>query len=309
MTIVAATVTANGGPPSSVLDTAGGKLDIDGFPTVLGDLHIADPNLPTLLDVTVSYPATQAPPDETAIRAALANAIAAVNSANEGDGAGSVSFAQLLAATPLPGVAPGADPLPYASEVRLHARERPEPGPRRAGRRVRARPGGAAGAERRPRRAGRTVGRFESLRDRLPSLYRPDADEAVEPLHPAGGRRPRRGADRRRSGDVLRERPAGGDAARRLRRAGAGHRASGSRPARAPGKRLRARAVSVRGADGARVEAGRRSRPPSTASRRCGIRSSSGASACMLKRRSLLTAWLHGRRERRSSRRTATRPR
>ena len=28
------------------------------------------------------------------------------------------------------------------------------------------------------------MGRFESLRDRLPSLYRPDADEAVEPLFP-----------------------------------------------------------------------------------------------------------------------------
>jgi hypothetical protein len=113
VTIVAATVTSNGGPPSSVLDAAGGKLDIEGFPTVLGDLHIADPDLPTLIDVTVSHPAAQTPPDETAIRAALANAIAAVNAANEGGGAGSVSFAQLLAATPLPGVAVGADPLPY----------------------------------------------------------------------------------------------------------------------------------------------------------------------------------------------------
>lgn len=113
VTIVAATVTSNGGPPSSVLDAAAGKLDIEGFPTVLGDLHIADPDLPTLIDVTVSYPAAQTPPDETAIRAALANAIAAVNAANEGGGAGSVSFAQLLAATPLPGVAVGADPLPY----------------------------------------------------------------------------------------------------------------------------------------------------------------------------------------------------
>ena len=113
VTIVAATVTSNGGPPSSVLDAAGGKLDIEGFPTVLGDLHIADPDLPTRIDVTVSYPAAQTPPDETAIRAALANAIAAVNAANEGGGAGSVSFAQLLAATPLPGIAAGADPLPY----------------------------------------------------------------------------------------------------------------------------------------------------------------------------------------------------
>ena len=112
VTIVAATVTSNGGPPSSVLDAAGGKLDIEGFPTVLGDLHIADPDLPTRIDVTVSYPAAQTPPDETAIRAALANAIAAVNAANEGGGAGSVSFAQLLAATPLPGIAVGADPLP-----------------------------------------------------------------------------------------------------------------------------------------------------------------------------------------------------
>jgi hypothetical protein len=112
--IVDATVTSNGGPPSSVLDATGGKLDIGGYPTVLGDLHIADPNLPTLLDVTVSYPETQPPPDETAMRAALANAIAQLNSANESAGAGSpVSFGQLLAATPLPGAPAEGDPLPY----------------------------------------------------------------------------------------------------------------------------------------------------------------------------------------------------
>ena len=34
--------------------------------TVLGDLHIADPNLPTLVDVTVGYPEDETPADRAA---------------------------------------------------------------------------------------------------------------------------------------------------------------------------------------------------------------------------------------------------
>jgi uncharacterized phage protein gp47/JayE len=119
--LVAATLVENGGPPQDVLDVAGGKLALENHVTVLGDLHIADPNLPTLVDVTIGYPDGETPPDMAAVRAALAEAIAALNNANDAAGATSsttISFAQLLSATPLPGKATPAsavnEALPYA---------------------------------------------------------------------------------------------------------------------------------------------------------------------------------------------------
>jgi hypothetical protein len=111
MTLVSATV-QNGGAPQSVLDLAGGKLDIAGYPTILGQLHIADPNLPTTLDVTVSYPKTADPPDVNAIEAALTEAISAVNAANESGGALTLVYGQLLDAVPLPNHVAHAVPIP-----------------------------------------------------------------------------------------------------------------------------------------------------------------------------------------------------
>ena len=281
VTIVAATVTSNGGPPTSVLDTAGGKLDIEGFPTVLGDLHIADPNLPTLLDVTVSLSRrrrrrptrrrsaprspTRSPPSTPRTRAVAA---------------GAVSFAQLLAATPLPGVAARrGDPLPYVVKYVFTLESGLSQVLGRAGDDVRARPRRAAGAERRPCRGGRTVGRFESLRDRLPSLYRPDADEAVEPLFPLAAGRPRRGADGDGPATFFVRARRGRDAARRFRRAVA-RLVAPARARRRARERLRAGAA-IRSSS---RRCSRRSRPrspaPSMVSRRCGSRSSSDASAC-----------------------------
>jgi hypothetical protein len=93
-------------PPENVLDLAGGQLTIGGLPTVLGELHIADPNLPTLLSVTVNYPANAAPPDAPAIRAALSSALTYLNSVNASDtttvARRTLSFGKLLHTLPLP---------------------------------------------------------------------------------------------------------------------------------------------------------------------------------------------------------------
>ena len=110
--LLTATSRANGGPPTDVLDIAKGELDIAGFPTVLGELHIADPNLPTTLNVTVTYPSSAAPADTGQIRAALTDALATVNAANEGDGGLVLTYGQLLDAVPLPTHVAQAVPIP-----------------------------------------------------------------------------------------------------------------------------------------------------------------------------------------------------
>lgn len=58
----------------SVLDLPSSKLTIAGFPTVLGELSIADPNLPTQVDVVLTYHRGDLP-DRLAIEAALETAI------------------------------------------------------------------------------------------------------------------------------------------------------------------------------------------------------------------------------------------
>ncbi len=90
-----------------VLDAAAGVLAIEGHPTVLGELHIADPNLATRMTAVVRFPAVEAPPNEPAIRDALTSALASINQANAGDsGAGvhirTLSRARLMFITPLP---------------------------------------------------------------------------------------------------------------------------------------------------------------------------------------------------------------
>ena len=76
--ILSATWLADG-VVEDVLDTASGQLEIGGYPTVLGDLQIADPNLPTLLSVTITHPEGEAPPDVPDIQAALSDALAYLN--------------------------------------------------------------------------------------------------------------------------------------------------------------------------------------------------------------------------------------
>jgi hypothetical protein len=102
---------------TNVLNVSAGTLDIEGAPTVLGTLRISDPNLPTLLMVTIRFPEDQLPPDQTAIQTALTNAVSALNTLNASElpeGAPDsevqkriVSFKKLLHVTPLPGKAAG----------------------------------------------------------------------------------------------------------------------------------------------------------------------------------------------------------
>jgi hypothetical protein len=81
--VVSATWTASDGTdPEDVLDRDGGVLAIDGAPTRLGELHIADPNLPMRLGVVVTYPPVDDPPDVPAMRAALTTAVTALNTLN-----------------------------------------------------------------------------------------------------------------------------------------------------------------------------------------------------------------------------------
>jgi hypothetical protein len=89
-----------------VLDREAGLLTISGFPTVLGELQIADPSLPTLLSVTVSFPETEAPPDRSAIQTAMTNAASYLNTLNASEAIAeairAVSFGKLLRVVPLP---------------------------------------------------------------------------------------------------------------------------------------------------------------------------------------------------------------
>ncbi|MEZ4868453.1 MAG: baseplate J/gp47 family protein [Caldilineaceae bacterium] len=92
--------------PTNVLDLVNGQLAIADAPTVLGDLQIADPNLPTLLNVTVTYPDSAAPPDAPAMQAVLSTTLAYLNNLNGVDNAPlakrTLSFGKLLYALPLP---------------------------------------------------------------------------------------------------------------------------------------------------------------------------------------------------------------
>ncbi|HEX7185015.1 MAG TPA: hypothetical protein VF756_24520, partial [Thermoanaerobaculia bacterium] len=73
----------------SVLDLANGQLAIGGTPTVLGELYIADPNLPTRVSAVVTFPQGAAPPpDKVKIGADLTNALAGLNSLNEQNAGG-----------------------------------------------------------------------------------------------------------------------------------------------------------------------------------------------------------------------------
>lgn len=70
------------GTTVSILDLNAGQLKTEGFTIVLGDLQIADPNLPTKLNVVVTFPAGQNPADKPAIEAALSAALIYINNLN-----------------------------------------------------------------------------------------------------------------------------------------------------------------------------------------------------------------------------------
>lgn len=91
----------------TVLDRETGQLNIGGFPAVLGELRIANPSLPTLLNVIVSYPEDDTPPDSPAIQAALTETLAYLNVLNAGEqveeAKRALSYGKLLRVVPLPG--------------------------------------------------------------------------------------------------------------------------------------------------------------------------------------------------------------
>jgi uncharacterized phage protein gp47/JayE len=112
------------GVVEDVLDTSTGQLRIGGFPTVLGDLQIADPNLPTLLNVTISHPEDEGPPNVPEIQTALSDALTYLNALNAmelpSDTAERsrrvLSYGKLLHVIPLPGK-PGASLKDYDDAV------------------------------------------------------------------------------------------------------------------------------------------------------------------------------------------------
>jgi len=76
------------------------------FHIVLGELHIADPNLPTRLDVVITYPDTESPPDAPAIQASLTNTLTYLNEMNASEEAKAarreLSYGKFLHSIPLP---------------------------------------------------------------------------------------------------------------------------------------------------------------------------------------------------------------
>lgn len=86
------------------LPFSSGQLGIQGKTTVLNELEIIDPNLPTRLQVVVRYPDHVDPPDEPTINTALNTFLAAVNSANSEEREDPIvlNFESLLFLLPLP---------------------------------------------------------------------------------------------------------------------------------------------------------------------------------------------------------------
>jgi hypothetical protein len=84
---------------TDVLDLTKAELAIGGAATVLGELRVADPALPTLLTAAITRDPAEPPPDPEAIRAALTAVVAEVNAANAAAGAAEVVTYDRLRAT------------------------------------------------------------------------------------------------------------------------------------------------------------------------------------------------------------------
>lgn len=93
--LLAATWTVDGSA-ESVLDLAAGELAIAGFPTALGELAIADPNLATAVDAVIVYAAD--PPAVAAVEGALGELLTTINDASAAGENPTVSYADLLGA-------------------------------------------------------------------------------------------------------------------------------------------------------------------------------------------------------------------
>lgn len=96
---------ADGSDAADVLDLVAGILAIAGAPTVLGELQVADPALPTAIGVTVDHPDTAQPVDIVALEAALDAATATLNVANAAETTAldrDLGYARLRTLLPLP---------------------------------------------------------------------------------------------------------------------------------------------------------------------------------------------------------------
>ncbi len=116
-------LSANDDTGATVLDEAG-QLALSGFATVLGELRIADPNLPTLLDIVVTYPEGELPPDTSLIQPALSGTLTYLNDINASDAVETtrqeLSYGKLLYVVPLPNK-PGALPDNRDPSISLEA--------------------------------------------------------------------------------------------------------------------------------------------------------------------------------------------
>jgi hypothetical protein len=114
------------------LDPVGGVIQLADDATVLGELHLADPNLPTGVSVVIRFPSEGTAPDPGQIEAALATALAYFNDAatssspddDEEIARRTVSLGKVLRVLPLPGRTPETlaglepgDPLPAVADV------------------------------------------------------------------------------------------------------------------------------------------------------------------------------------------------
>jgi len=97
------------------LDLAAGIIALADLPTVLGELSIADRNLPTTVNLVINFPSGEAAPDETAVVAALEAALAYLEEAAQSDidpmdaaalARRTLSFGKILFVLPAP-VGPG----------------------------------------------------------------------------------------------------------------------------------------------------------------------------------------------------------
>ena len=121
------------GETDELLDPVAGTIDIAGFPTILGELHIADPALPSLVGVIVAHPEAASPPNVPSMRAAMDAALAYVSTLAATEPAASdelrtLTYGKLLRVLPLPDKAgetlqsfdeaiPGSIVLPDAAAV------------------------------------------------------------------------------------------------------------------------------------------------------------------------------------------------
>ena len=184
------------------LDAANGVIQLADDATVLGELHIADPNLPTGVSVVVRFPVAGAAPDPGQIEAALGDR-ARLPQRRRSDHVApddaaeiarrTVSLGKVLRVLPLPGRTPETlaslepgDTLPTVGRRGAVRRQRVHPAVQRADedagrRREHLRDDARRTSRPHRRHAGAGIAQMPSatrIIDRLPSLYRPEVDAA-----------------------------------------------------------------------------------------------------------------------------------